>query len=211
MFTRLDDILYPNKVEVIFFEDHDKYIYPIFKNGSTAIKRTQKEKGYRSLINEQIRKIDNVDVFLRNPKERYISGFQTYIHNNINLDYQTIFQLGQQGYILDRHYLPQINWLVNLVRYMSSTAKIHIHHLEMLDHFAPGRDPVVKSTVDVPFNIYTDLLLKLDHIIWADMSAQSWTPEELFQKLLVDDAMTYSTVIAKSRKLAGVIDVLPKI
>jgi len=205
MFTRLDDILYPSKVEVIHFDDHNKYIYPIFKNGRSAIEQAKDDRGYKSLINDQIRKLTDIDVFLRNPKERYRSGFQTYIHNNFNLDYQTIFQLGQQGYILDRHYLPQINWLLNLMKYMDPLSRIHIHNLEMLDHYAPGNNQPPKSNLEVPISEWMEMALRLDWILWAEMSGQGWTPREILTKLAEDDTLAYSTVF----KSKGLVNVLP--
>jgi len=205
MFTRLDDILYPNKVEVIYFEDKGKYIYPIFKNGSSSIKETQQQQGYMSLINDQIKRVANIDVFLRNPKERYQSGFQTYVQNNSELDYQTIFQLGQQGIILDRHYLPQVNWLLNLMRYMDPGSTIHIHHLDMLDHYTIGeRLTPTKSTVEAPTSPWIEMALRLDWILWNDMSGQAWSPQQILTKLVQDDALTYSTVF-KSKVVANVL------
>jgi len=204
MFTRLDDILYPNKVEVVYFEDKGKHIYPIFKNGSSAIEKATEANGYKSVINEQIKKLSDIAVFLRNPKERYRSGFQTYIHNNPELDYQTVFQLVQQGHILDRHYLPQINWLINLMRYMDPNSKIHIHNLQMLVHYAPTRENPKKSNVEAPTNTWLDMALRLDYILWAEMSGQGWTPREILTKLRDDDALAYSTVF-KGMNVANVL------
>lgn len=204
MFTRLDDILYPSKVEVIYFDDHDKYIYPIFKNGSSAIHQRKDSEGYKSVINEQIKKLSDIDVFLRNPKERYRSGFQTFLHNNFELDYQTVFLLGQKGFTLDRHYLPQLNWLLNLMRYMDPDAKIHIHRLEMLVHYAPSRHQPKKSDLEAPYNEWLELALRLDYILWAEMSGQGWTPREILTKLRDDDALAYSTVF-KGMSIANVL------
>lgn len=207
MFTRLDEILYPSKVEVIHFEDEGKYIYPIFKCGRSAINDQANLKGYKRLINEQIRTLTDIDVFLRNPKERYRSGFQTYIHNNFELDYQTIFLLGQQGYVLDRHYLPQINWLLNLMRYMDPSSRIHIHNIEMLEHYAPevAEDRPPKSNKEVPMNEWVEMALRLDYILWADMTGQAWTPKEILTRLFQDDTLAYATVF----KGKGIANVLP--
>jgi len=206
MFTRLDDILYPSKVEVIHFEDKGKYIYPIFKCGRSAIKDQAELKGYKKLVNEQIRKLSDVDVFLRNPKERYRSGFQTYIHNNFELDYQTIFLLGQQGYVLDRHYLPQINWLLNLMRYMDPSSRIHIHNIEMLNEYAPIiKDNPKKSNLEAPMSEWMEMALRLDYVLWADMTGQAWTPREILTKLAQDDTLAYGTVF----KGKGIANVLP--
>ena len=131
MFTRLDDILYPNKVEVIHFEDHGKYIYPIFKNGRTSIQHAKESNNYKSVVNEQIQKIDSVDIFLRDPRDRLISGIETYLWWNAKerpwLDRTTIIHQLAEGIITDRHCLPQINWIFSLARFLNSTTQLHLH------------------------------------------------------------------------------------
>ena len=81
MLNRLDDIIYPNRCEVIEIEASQRYIYPIFKNGSTSLNDYAQAQKLKILFNEQIRKLSNINVIIRNPQERFISGFNTYIYN----------------------------------------------------------------------------------------------------------------------------------
>ena len=62
-----------------------KIIYEIFK------------KNWKIIINDQIKRIDNIKVYLRNPYQRYISGVWTHLQNLIKedptLDENTILKL----------------------------------------------------------------------------------------------------------------------
>ena len=210
MFTKLDDILFPNKVEIVYFPDQNKYIYPIFKNGSSSIYNIQKENNYKLIVNEQIKKLTDIDVFLRDPEERYRSGFQTYIYENPKLDYQTLLYLGEQGYIFDRHILPQFCWLINLMRYMSPDAKIHIHNMQMLSYYTSGRVAIPKkSNVESPMGPNLEMYMRLDNLMLNDLTGQSWTPNQIMTHLMSQDPMAYFTVIGKTQKLAEVTHVLP--
>jgi len=219
MFTRLDDILYPNKTEVIYFEDHDKYIYPIFKNGSTAIYQTQENMGYKSLVNEQIQKINNVDIFLRNPTERIISGLETYLWWNAKdrpwLDRTTIVSQLAEGIITDRHCLPQLHWIFNLARFLKPTAQIHLHRVEMLVHYAgrqiaPEKNPLTEEErQQVLSSIHLQTMLKFDKFMLENMTGSGWTIKQLLEAFLNEDPVGYSLIIGRSKKLSQIFNVLP--
>ena len=205
MFTKLDDILFPNKVEVIDYDG--KYIYPIFKNASSSLLEHAKDNSYKVIFNEQIRKLKTIDVFLREPKARYVSGVATYLFNN-NLDITAI----TPGIFLDRHYLPQLHWLINLMRYMDSNSKIHFHSLEMIKEFTPLRIlPEKIKVLDTSIADHQDLemYMRLDNLILNQLTGQSWTPNQIMTHLLAQDPMAYFTVIGKTQKLAEVTHVLP--
>jgi len=92
MLTRLDDILYPNKVEVIDFSSIGKFFYPVFKCGNSTLRYAAEDQKFRTLVNEQIRKLDLIDVFVRDPRERYRSAVQTYMYymEKENVDFDTV-------------------------------------------------------------------------------------------------------------------------
>ena len=56
MLSRIDEIIYPNRCEVIEFMDPQRFVYPIFKNGSSSIREYATQQNYKTLINEQIKK-----------------------------------------------------------------------------------------------------------------------------------------------------------
>jgi len=206
MFTRLDDILYPNKVVVMDFADKKKFIYPIFKNGSSSIKQEVEQKKYKILINGQITQLTDIDVFLREPYARYKSGAQTWIHNNKeSVPIGVMQELINQGYILDRHYLPQINWIIHLMRYMSPTARLHMHRIQMLVHYAPNTQKPEKEDVDIEIHPYVDMALRLDKVLLEDMTGSIWTRDHLVRELMERDPMAYSTVFGKYKGFENVL------
>lgn len=206
MFTRLDDILYPNTVEVYDFHEINKFVYPIFKCGRSTITEIIKEKQFPVLINEQIKQLKLIDIYLRNPKERFISGVRTYLHNirNENLDVNTIIYYIKQGIILDRHFLPQICWLINLARYLSPTTKLSLHSIAMLNEYSQGvhAKPEKDESIDlseleqVP-NL--EMYHRLDQIILDELIGDSWTIQEIFNHLKTSDPIAYTAVIGKAK------------
>lgn len=206
MFTRLDDILYPNKVVVIDFADKKKFIYPIFKNGSSSINQRAEQNNYKSLVNGQITQLTDIDVFLRDPYERYRSGVQTWIHNNKeSMPIEVMQELVKQGHILDRHYLPQVNWIIHLMRYMSPTTRLHMHRIQMLVHYATNTQKPEKEDMDVEIHPYVDMALRLDKILLEDMTGSIWTRDELLRELMERDPIAYSTVFGKYKGFENVL------
>jgi len=218
MFTRLDDILYPNKVEVIHFEDKGKYIYPIFKNGKSSIEKVKIANDYKSLVNEQIQKINNVDVFLRDPTQRLISGIETYLWWNAKdrpwLDRTTIINQLAEGIIVDRHCLPQLHWIFNLARYLNPDALIHLHRLEMLVHYAgrafvPEKNSLTEQErQQLLSSTHLQTILKFDKFMLENMTGSGWTVRQLLETFLNEDPVGYGAIIGRSKKLIKVFDVL---
>jgi len=210
MLTRLDDILFPNRVEVYDFHEINKFFYPIFKCGSTSMDAIAQDKNFKKIINEQIRKLSVVDVFIRNPKERYISGVQTYLYNNTHLNVDTVKHYLKQGIILDRHFAHQYQWIINLARYLDTDAKIYFHNINMMNQYCQNINIVKDKNTDI------DLLdvvnspglataFTIDQIILDELTGQSWTVKEMFNHLNERCPTEYSTLIGKAYH------VLPKI
>lgn len=206
MFTRLDDILYPNTVEVYDFHEINKFVYPIFKCGRSTIIEIANEKRFPVLINEQIKQLKIIDIYLRNPKERFISGVRTYIHNirNENLDVNTIIYYIKQGIILDRHFLPQVCWLINLARYLSPTTKLSLHSIAMLNEYSQGvhATPEKDESIDLSKLEHVpnlEMYHRLDQIILDELVGQSWTINEILDHLKARDITAYTATIGKAQ------------
>lgn len=99
----------------------DLYVFPIFKNGTNSIGRYAEEKKCRWLINEQSNRADYINVFIRNPKERFISGVHSFIEwerrKNPNLDYETMLYVIENHGIINEHYQAQYFWIKNLAEF----------------------------------------------------------------------------------------------
>jgi hypothetical protein len=200
MLSRLDDIIYPNRCEVIEIEASQRYIYPIFKNGSSSLLEHARQQNYKILINEQIKRVPIIDVILRDPLPRYISGVQTFVHNvkkeNPTLDVDTILYFADNYLFLNRHYAPQLSWLINLSRY--ADAKLRLHNMDALSTFTPLTK---KSRKDIQFdqavldrlsnNTHNEMYLRLDNLL-LQLIGQELTFKDILTYLRQQDPIAYS-------------------
>jgi len=206
MLSRLDDIIYPNRCEVIEIEASQRYIYPIFKNGSGSITEYAKIQKLKILINEQIRKLSDINVIIRNPQERFISGFNTYVYNtkqeNSQLDLDTIIYFAETYLFLNRHYAPQFSWLINLTRYTSKTTKLYLSGMDRLKEFTPlnvkPKEIMLLSTEVIHrlnSNIHNEMYLRIDNLL-LNLVGESMTFDEILKYLKEKDPKACSHVLS---------------
>jgi hypothetical protein len=199
MLSRLDDIIYPNRCEVIEIEASQRYIYPIFKNGSSSLLGHARQQNYKILINEQIKRVPIIDVILRDPLSRYISGIQTFVHDikkeNPTLDVDTILYFADNYLFLNRHYAPQLSWIINLSRY--ADAKLRLHNMDALSTFTPLiREPHKDIQFDqtvldrLSNNIHNEMYLRLDNLL-LQLIGQELTFKDILTYLKQQDPQAY--------------------
>ena len=87
-------------------------IYPIFKNGSSSLMAVA-DKTY---VNKQIANCNNINILLRDPEERFVSGINEYCKQN-NLDVKETWELVYNDKIINRHFAPQWIWLFHLYKF----------------------------------------------------------------------------------------------
>ena len=87
-------------------------IYPIFKNGSSSLMSIA-DKTY---TNKQIANCNNINILLRDPEERFVSGINEYCKQN-NLDVKDTWELVYDDKIINRHFAPQWLWLFHLYKF----------------------------------------------------------------------------------------------
>lgn len=126
MISYIDPILFPDHCHV-YEVSPNRYVYPIFKNGSSSL-----IKGARQLNYRELEKIQTVEVFLREPFERYVSGVQTYLRQlDPKQDRDTVLTMIGQFLFLNRHFTLQFHWLMNFARH--SNAWMHFRSMEELN------------------------------------------------------------------------------
>lgn len=150
MFIDLDRELFPDICEVAHLLDHDQWVYLIFKNGSCSI-RYDDQLHCHILSGEDLLDLDFVDIYVRDPKERFISGINSVVQyitrEHANLDMDTVTWMAARYLFLNRHYLPQILWIFNLARFIKPTCQIRLRdfgdygRVVRLD-YKPPVDPV---------------------------------------------------------------------
>ena len=139
MLNGLEDTIYPNRCEVIEIEASQRYIYPIFKNARSSIIEEAHKQKYKILFNEQLKRIDTIDIILRNPEDRFISGVNTFVWNLIterpNFSKDTILYFVENYLFLNRHYAPQLSWMINLFRYTTDQTKFNFVSMDKITDY----------------------------------------------------------------------------
>lgn len=190
MRTALDTELFPKLCEVVEIPLHNQWVYLIQKNGSSSLRIQKTRDSLAVLVNDEIRTLDYVDVYIRNPRSRYVSGVNTYLQylqrEHPELDYNTAFWFARHYKFLNTHYLPQFHWLANLSRYMRSDAKIRFRSFQTFGQITdlnitpegvlPSDIEFVKTLFKNDTNI--ELWLFLDQIL-LDLAGQELTWSQL--------------------------------
>jgi len=137
MFKNLTNIL-TEDCEVVKFND-EQYFYPIFKNGRSSLTIYAGRNNLPLLKNKEISNLKKITIFLRSPRERFVSGVYTFFYftNNRLLD-ENILKKIESFDIVNRHFVPQYIWLLHLYRYFNGT--VEFKSVEELYKLIPNRD-----------------------------------------------------------------------
>ena len=114
-------------------------VYPIYKNGRTSLWYYAKENNCKTFINEELKTLNHIVVYLRDPLERFISGVHTYLEfeNLVSQEDTTLKQIEEMT-VCNRHFVPQFIWLIHLSKYFKGT--IRIDSVSELYLTIPNRD-----------------------------------------------------------------------
>lgn len=211
MLSHLDFIIFPDRCEVIELIPSQRYVYPIFKNGRSSFVAHADKNKCRSLINNQIKRLGLIDVFLRDPQERIESGINTFIQmtlrENPELDKNTVSWFAQNYLFLNRHYSTQFSWLVNLARYMNPDAKLNFLPMDQIScitelHEKPGgitpiADDLVKQLKNIP-NI--EMYQRIDQVLMTLIGTQLRF-DQLIEYIKDQDPTAYDLVIGRSQQI----------
>ena len=122
-------------------EIKDRYVFPMFKNGWTSLNDHANKHKLKWLINEQCARVDEVVVFVRDPKERFVSGVHTFIelHRRMmpTLHYDTVLHMIANREIVNDHFVAQHVLLSRLAQYFQG--RLDIKSMSDLDQFVDVR------------------------------------------------------------------------
>ena len=164
MQTALDTELFPKLCEVVHVPLHNQWVYLIQKNGSSSLRIQQSRDNLAVFANNEISALDCVDVYIRNPRARYVSGVNTYLQHlqrdHPELDYLTAFWFARRYKFLNTHYLPQFYWIANLSRYLRKDTKIRLRNFK---NFSQITDLNLKpKAVTSPTKQFVEMLFEND-------------------------------------------------
>ena len=211
MLSHLDRILFPDRCEVIEVIPSQRYVYVIFKNGHSSFDSFTITNPCRVFINQQIQKINSIDVIIRNPEDRVISGINTFIQHtlrdNPNLDPLTVewFALNYQS--LNRHYASQFAWLVNLARYLNPDAKLNFLSMSAIGEITgrnskpkgvqPANTTLIEKVSSIKNN---EMYQRIDTVIF-NCIGQTITFTQLLQHIKTTDPDAYAYVIGYAQQI----------
>ena len=166
MRTALDTELFPDLCEVVSLPLHNQWVYLIQKNGNSSLRIQQSRDNLAVFTNDEISALDYVDVYIRNPRARYVSGVNTYLQHlqrdHPELDYSTAFWFARRYKFLNTHYLPQFYWLANLSKHLHNDAKIRLRDFKDFDRIT---DFKFRALVVPPNQDFVNQLMAYDHSI----------------------------------------------
>ena len=203
MLSYLDPTLFPDQCEILEVGP-DRYVYPIFKNGSSSLAAANPRK----LNYFEMRELRTVEVFLREPFERYVSGVQTYLRQNTHLDRATALTMIDQYLFLNSHFSLQFHWIVNLQKF--TDAWMYFRPIEELhtatDHtwnvLARDRTLIDYFGTNQKLNYY----LQLDKILYEDFMGQTVPLKQIIRFIQTNHHDLYNEVIDRSIQICNVLD-----
>lgn len=218
MLSYLDCLNFPDRCEVYEVVPSQRYVYPIFKNGSTSLRIQAYNSNWKIKINEQLQNLTNVDIIIRDPADRLVSGINTFVQHtlrdNPTLDEQTVIWFSKNYLYLNRHYNLQFSWIVNLARYINIDTKLNFLPVSAMSDFTLIDDK--PSTLDVNFvhrlgDIPNqEMYQRLDSVLFRECIGKSLTFAELLNEINANDPVAYKFVIDRAKRILNPLYVLPK-
>jgi hypothetical protein len=195
MFSKIDNIIFPNSCEVIQLSSQH-FVFPIMKNGSTSFfAQIQKQirKDWKVIVDQDIQHISApITVFLRPPKERFISGVNTYLQHLQrdwpNLDRKTVLWFVGNYMFLNRHFCPQFFWLVNLGKFINHDTVLDLQPMSEITKLTNMND---RANVIPPTQ---EFLKEIQMFEWAQLELYFFLDQLLLDR--VGKQLTYHELMS---------------
>jgi len=200
MFSYIDPILFPDQLKVYELTP-GQYVYPIYKNASSTIARV----AIRELNYFDIRELTTIDVYLRDPFERYVSGVQTYLRYRPELDRETTLKFIEEFLFLNSHFSLQFHWIINLSRMTDAWLHFrHVNELNSVTHEVWNTLTRDETLVD-RFRDHSKLhyYLQLDKILYYDFMDKTVPVRAIGRHIENKYLYLYREIIERSQELCS--------
>ena len=202
MLSQLDNIIFPDRCDVLEIVPSQRYVYPIYKNGSSSLYKS----GFRLVDHDELSNIPVVDIYVRNPYDRFVTGVNTFLQHNAKLDQSTVLHFVNNYLFLNRHFCPQFHWLVNLQRF--TNAKIRINPISALSDITALR---VNQSEDPLLDEYLSrdklhFYLSIDKVLTEDLLGKTVPFKLIVQTIKHRYPEVYKEIIQRSKDLCNVLD-----
>jgi len=202
MLSQIDNILFPDRCEVLEVAPQ-RFVFPIHKNGSTSLHKSR----LRTLTLEEIKQLQVIEVFVRDPIERFESGAQKFMDEMLTegCELETTAHFIHNYLFLNNHYAPQFFWLLNLQRF--TTAKIKLNHISNLNEVteyhenkSAEKDPLINSD-----NPKIQFYYKLDQPLVGELLGRTVTFKQIVQTVKHRFPEAYKEIVQRSIDLCNVL------
>lgn len=126
-------------------------LYPIYRVGWSTLTHICDQE----YVNNEIQQFDHIDVMIREPEERFVSGVNEYCRIN-QLPIDEVCEAVHNGDLVDRHFAPQYTWLMNLSRYYTGAITVRpFDYIKKITKYHKNKSvnkipvPVCRSFVEV--------------------------------------------------------------
>lgn len=202
MLSQLDNIIFPDRCDVLEIVPSQRYVYPIYKNGSSSLYNS----GFRLLEHDELTQIEVVDIYVRDPYERFVTGVNSFLKYNQNLDRDTCLHFISNFLFLNRHFCPQFYWLVNLQRF--TDAKIRINPIESISEITNLKSNTNNSQLldNILNQDKINFYLSIDKVLTQDLIDQTVPFKFIVQTIQHRYSEVYKEIIERSIELCNVLD-----
>lgn len=176
-------------------------------------------KGWKFVNEKEIGSITQpITVFLRNPRDRFVSGINTFLQHldaeGNQLDQHTVLYFVNRYLFLNRHYAPQFFWLLNLMKFSGPNTLVEFQPITEISKLTDihSHAEVEPITPELAQKIQTfdwnklELYFYLDQIL-LDHIGQTINLQDLIKYIQTNHAKLYELVFQKT---LNIINVLPK-
>jgi hypothetical protein len=200
MLSQLDNIIFPDRCEVLEVAPQ-RYVYPIYKNGYSSISAS----GFRTLEMTELPALDTVEIYVREPIERFFSGLSSYIEYNKHLDKDTLLFIAGHHLFINRHLASQFHWLVNLRRF--TQAKIKINSVDDLRtitnlHINKNKNKVHYDLIHFPKVAF---YMQLDKVLTETFLGQTVEFSDIVAAIKKYHPAVYQEIVQRSISLCNVL------
>jgi len=204
MFGSILTELFPTDCLVLEVVPGSQYVYPIFKNGSTSLQKS----GFKTVSLEELKQLDTVEVYVRDPHERFVSGVRTYLSTlDPALDKNTALYFIKKYFYLNRHFSPQLLWLLHLRKFTNAKFAIKpITELGKLTSLRENQSPKTDSGIDFLPLSKIRFYNEMDEVLTVNLLNQTVTFEEIIAVLQSNYDNLYHEVF---KNLKDIVNVVP--
>lgn len=205
MLAGLSYELFPNDCQVLEIVPGSQYVYPILKNGSSSLRLC---RNYRLINKQELNSLKEIDVYVRDPHQRFLSGVQTFIQNlGSQADKKTALYFIEKYLYLNLHYCPQVYWLINLSRF--TDAKFRIKDISELSKITSYHENKSKPDLEIReyFSDKTKVRFfnEIDEVLTVNLINQTVSLEEILSVVKKNYGSLFDETFGVNQQIADVL------